>query len=143
MVKQLSAFGAGLTFGLGLVISQMVNPAKVLAFLDVFGNWDPSLAFVMGGALAVTAVGYRLVLRQSRPVLADGFQIPSKRSVDRQLVLGALLFGVGWGLVGLCPGPAIAAIFLGGAEAITFLAAMTVGVVAYGLSPLDARSQAA
>ena len=110
MARHLVALLAGLVFGLGLVISQMVNPAKVIAFLDLFGNWDPSLAFVMGAALIVTAIGYRLVWRRPRPVLAERFQVPGNRKLDARLAIGALLFGLGWGLVGLCPGPAIAAI---------------------------------
>lgn len=133
MARHLVALLAGLVFGLGLVISQMVNPAKVIAFLDLFGNWDPSLAFVMGAALIVTAIGYRLVWRRPRPVLAERFQVPGNRKLDARLAIGALLFGLGWGLVGLCPGPAIAAITIGGVEALGFLAAMAVGMVAFEL----------
>ena len=116
MGRNISALLAGLVFGLGLTVSSMVNPAKVLAFLDLFGNWDPSLAFVMGGALVVTALGYRLVWRRDRPVFAERFQVPGNRKVDARLAFGAVLFGIGWGLVGLCPGPAISALsstFLG------------------------------
>lgn len=131
MGRNISALLAGLVFGLGLTVSQMVNPAKVLAFLDVLGDWDPSLAFVMGAALVVTAIGYRLVWTGQRPVFADQFQIPANRSIDIRLALGAVLFGVGWGLVGLCPGPAIAAISIGGAEAIGFLAAMAAGMALF------------
>ncbi|MBF34149.1 MAG: hypothetical protein CME94_08030 [Hyphomonadaceae bacterium] len=133
MARHLVALLAGLVFGLGLVISQMVNPAKVIAFLDLFGNWDPSLAFVMGAALIVTAIGYRLVWRRPRPVLAERFQVPGNRKLDARLAIGALLFGLGWGLVGLCPGPAIAAITIGGAEALGFLAAMAAGMLAFEL----------
>lgn len=142
-MKQMSAFAAGLVFGLGLVISQMVNPAKVLGFLDLFGNWDPSLAFVMGGALVVTAIGYPLVWRRSRPVLADQFHVAANRTIDRRLAAGAVLFGVGWGLVGLCPGPAIAAVTVGGGKALAFLVAMTIGVVAFDLSPFTSRAKSA
>lgn len=130
-MKQVYAFAVGLLFGLGLVISQMVNPAKVLGFLDIFGNWDPSLAFVMGSALIVTAVGYRLTWRRSQPLLGDQFHLPTNTTIDRRLALGAILFGIGWGLVGLCPGPAIAAIAIGGGKALAFLGAMTVGVIAF------------
>ncbi|RIJ21677.1 YeeE/YedE family protein [Henriciella barbarensis] len=133
MARNLMALLAGLTFGLGLVISQMVNPAKVIAFLDLFGNWDPSLAFVMGAALIVTAIGYRLVWLRQRPVLADSFQVPGNRKVDAKLATGAVLFGIGWGLVGLCPGPAIAALTIGGGPALGFLAAMAVGMLAFEL----------
>lgn len=140
MGNNLSALTAGLIFGLGLTISQMVNPAKVLAFLDVFGNWDPSLAFVMGAALLVTAIGYRLVWARSSPVFADRFQVPGNRTVDTRLAVGAVLFGVGWGLVGLCPGPALAALTIGGGPAILFLASMVFGIVAFDVSPLSGRA---
>jgi len=96
---------AGLLFGAGLLISGMANPAKVLNFLDVLGHWDPSLAFVMGGAVACTLVGYPLVQRRSSPLLTSGFQMPTRNDIDRPLVIGAVLFGVGWGLSGYCPGP--------------------------------------
>ncbi len=131
MERNLAALAAGLVFGLGLTISQMVNPAKVLSFLDLFGGWDPSLAFVMGAALAVTAIGYRLVWRRKAPLYADEFQTPGDMPIDKRLAAGALLFGVGWGLVGLCPGPAIAAATIGGAEAAVFLIAMSAGVAAF------------
>jgi hypothetical protein len=101
----LSAFGTGLLFGLGLIVSQMVNPAKVLGFLDIFGHWDPSLAFVMGGAVAVSALGSVIAKRRGVPVLAARLEIPSRRDLDRRLIGGAAVFGIGWGLVGLCPGP--------------------------------------
>lgn len=110
MGRLVSALLAGVIFGLGLTVSEMVNPAKVIAFLDVLGNWDPSLAFVMGSALVVTAIGYRLVWLLARPVFAPTFQVPGSRHVDGRLATGAVLFGIGWGLVGLCPGPAIAAL---------------------------------
>lgn len=131
MGRNITALIAGLIFGLGLVISQMVNPAKVIAFLDIFGNWDPSLAFVMGGALLVTAIGYRLAWRRQKPVFAERFQVPGNRKVDTRLAVGAVLFGIGWGLVGLCPGPAISALTIGGVEAIGFLAAMAAGMLAF------------
>jgi hypothetical protein len=131
MGRNFSALIAGLVFGLGLTISEMVNPAKVLAFLDLFGNWDPSLAFVMGGALIVTAIGYRLVWTRARPVFADQFQVPGNRDIDTRLAVGAILFGMGWGLVGLCPGPAIAALTFGGPELYVFLAAMAIGMVVF------------
>ncbi|MCL4148437.1 UNVERIFIED_CONTAM: hypothetical protein GTU68_036930 [Idotea baltica] len=119
----------------------MVNPAKVRAFLDVFGNWDPSLAFVMGAALLVTAIGYRLVWLRERPVFSDRFQVPGNRKIDMRLAIGAVLFGAGWGLIGLCPGPALAAITFGGAPAFIFLATMVVGILAFDMSPLSGRER--
>jgi uncharacterized membrane protein YedE/YeeE len=133
MHKNLTALLAGLTFGLGLTISQMVNPAKVLGFLDIFGNWDPSLALVMASALAVTALGYRLAWRQPKPVLADDFQLPTEGRIDWRLATGSVLFGGGWGLVGLCPGPAIAALVIGGLPALGFFAAMLAGMAGYAV----------
>ena len=128
MLRNASALAAGLIFGLGLVISQMVNPDKVISFLDIFGDWDPSLAFVMGSGLIVTFIGYRLVWQKPRPIAADTYQVPSKRTIDKKLAIGAILFGIGWGLVGLCPGPAIAALFIGGLPVIVFLGAMILGM---------------
>lgn len=140
MGKNLSALLAGLIFGIGLTVSQMVNPEKVRAFLDVFGNWDPSLAFVMGAALLVTAAGYRLAWTRTRPVFDEQFQVPGNRAIDTPLAIGAILFGAGWGLVGLCPGPALAAITIGGSPAFIFLAAMIGGILAFNLSPLSKRT---
>ncbi len=135
MGSKLMALVAGLVFGIGLTVSQMVNPAKVLAFLDVTGNWDPSLAFVMGGALLVTFVGYRLAWRRPKPLLGERFALPTARQIDLPLIAGAVLFGVGWGLVGLCPGPAIAALTLGGWPVLLFVGAMVAGMaLAEGLS---------
>ena len=133
MGRNISALFAGLVFGLGLTISEMINPAKVLAFLDILGNWDPSLAFVMGAALVVTAIGYRLVWARPQPVFADRFQVPGNRTLDARLAAGAILFGIGWGLVGLCPGPAISALTIGGAPILIFIAAMAAGVIIYEL----------
>ncbi|WP_339798043.1 DUF6691 family protein [uncultured Hyphomonas sp.] len=128
MGRNLSALLAGLVFGLGLTFSEMVNPAKVLAFLDILGNWDPSLAFVMGAALLVTAIGYRIVWRAERPLFATEFQVPGNRSIDTRLATGAILFGAGWGLVGLCPGPAISALSFGGPPIFIFMASMAAGM---------------
>lgn len=127
LLRDAAALLAGTLFGLGLAISQMINPRKVLAFLDLAGDWDPSLAFTMGGALLVTATGYRLVLRRPGPVLAASFHLPAKTTVDWRLLAGAALFGVGWGLGGYCPGPAISALALGTAEPWIFIVAMLAG----------------
>ncbi len=130
-MQKLTAFFAGLIFGLGLVVSQMTNPAKVISFLDVFGQWDPSLALVMGAALIVTAIGYRFVLKRQAPVFADRFQLPTRTDLDARLMTGAALFGIGWGLVGLCPGPAIAGLAIGGTQILIFLAAMAAGMALF------------
>ncbi len=131
----LSAFAAGLLFGLGLIVSQMVNPGKVLAFLDVTGSWDPSLAFVMVGAIAASGVGYAVAKSRGAPILDDRLEIPSRGDFDARLVGGAALFGVGWGLVGLCPGPAVAALPLGLWQGLAFVAAMLVGMALFAALP--------
>ncbi len=128
MIRELTSLGAGILFGLGLSISQMMNPAKVKGFLDVAGDWDPSLAFVMAGALAVTAVGYRIILGRSAPLFAPSFQVPGARRVDVPLVVGAAIFGVGWGLGGFCPGPAVAGLAYGIAPVLVFVASMLAGM---------------
>lgn len=128
MRKAITGLVAGLIFGIGLTISQMTNPAKVLGFLDIFGNWDPSLAFVMGGAMAVTTLGYFLVWKRKSPIFEDQFHIPTNNKIDPPLILGAVLFGAGWGLAGLCPGPAIAGLAIGGWQIWVFLAAMLTGM---------------
>src|ERR1700736_3113960 len=131
----LSAFAAGLLFGLGLIVSQMVNPAKVLAFLDVTGAWDPSLAFVMVGAIAASAVGYVLARRHGQSALGERLEIPRRRDFDGRLVGGAVIFGVGWGLVGLCPGPALVIFPLGFWQASIFVASMLAGVGLFAALP--------
>src|ERR671913_1238280 len=110
MALNVSAFASGLLFGLGLIVSQMVNPAKVLGFLDIFGEWDPSLALVMGGAVAVSALGTLIARRRGVPVLAPRLEIPTRRDLDPRLIGGAALFGIGGGLFGLWPRPALAAL---------------------------------
>ena len=121
----------GLTFGAGLSVSGMTNPAKVLGFLDIFGKWDPTLAFVMGGALAVSAFGYFVARRQDNSWLGEPFAIPTRRDLDPKLFGGAALFGAGWGLVGLCPGPALANLSRGSVEIGVFVAAVMAGVIGY------------
>lgn len=123
----------GLIFGAGLAISGMVNPAKVLGFLDVTGHWDPSLALVMAGGVAVFAVGFLLVKRTSHPVFAAKFEIPTRRDIDPRLVAGAVLFGIGWGLAGFCPGPALTSLAFGITKVYVFVAAMVAGSLAYGV----------
>ncbi len=130
MNRTLAGLLTGLLFGAGLSLSGLINPAKVVAFLDVAGAWDPSLAFVMLGAVVVTAVGYRLVLRGGRPLFEPGFTLPTRRDLDRNLLVGAGLFGVGWGLGGYCPGPALAGIGFGAAETLVFVAFMLIGMFA-------------
>jgi uncharacterized membrane protein YedE/YeeE len=123
----------GIVFGAGLAVSGMTDPAKVLAFLDVFGTWDPTLAFVMGGALAVSGVGYGIARRRTRPWLGQAFAIPTRRDLDASLIGGAALFGIGWGLVGLCPGPALANLARGSVEIALFVGAMMVGILGHRL----------
>ena len=142
MIALAVPFLAGLLFGIGLVVSQMVDPAKVLGFLDVAGAWDPSLALVMAGALAVTALGYRLATWYGRPLAAERFQFPTRIDIDRPLVIGAVLFGLGWGTAGYCPGPAIASLAFGRIEIVIFVMAMLAGMAAYrvtGDRPIGGR----
>jgi len=124
----------GLVFSAGLAVSGMTNPAKVLGFLDVLGRWDPTLAFVMAGALAVSAAGFALSRRRRRPWLASAFAIPSRRDLDARLVGGAALFGIGWGMVGVCPGPALANLGRGSGEAVLFVGAMVAGMALHRLA---------
>lgn len=118
----------GLLFGLGLVISGMSDPAKVLNFLDLFGTWDPSLAFVMGGAVTVAFIGFRLVLRRDAPIMGSTFHLPSKNDIDSRILAGPAVFGIGWGLGGFCPGPALTALGLGEPGTLVFLPAMFLGM---------------
>ncbi|WP_196259905.1 DUF6691 family protein [Pelagibacterium limicola] len=124
----LSALLAGLVFGAGIAVSGMINPAKVLNFLDLAGAWDPSLIFVMGGAVAVATIGYRLVFRRTRPLFDTSFHLPTRTTVDARLVGGSALFGVGWGIVGFCPGGAIPALGLFEPDAAIFVVAMLAGL---------------
>ncbi len=124
----LSALLIGLIFGAGIAVSGMINPAKVLNFFDLAGSWDPSLAFVMGGALAVTFIGYRMVLKRSAPLCGDRFHLPARRDIDAALVGGSALFGIGWGIAGFCPGGAIPALGLLRPEPVVFVAAMLAGI---------------
>jgi uncharacterized protein len=136
----LSAALAGVVFGVGLALAQMVDPRKVLGFLDIAGAWDASLLFVLGGAVLVAAAGFRLVLKRSAPQFGDRFHISSWTAVDRPLLVGSALFGIGWGLAGYCPGPAIASLGFGNPEALWFVPAMVAGA---GLQRWQARRRAA
>ena len=129
MTRIIASLVSGLIFGLGLIVSGMVNPAKVLGFLDVAGNWDPSLAFVMGGAVAVTFLGFKLLGTKPRPVFAEKFHWPTASEIDTKLIAGSAIFGAGWGLGGFCPGPAIASLGLLRPGTLMFLAAMVVGMI--------------
>jgi hypothetical protein len=128
---------AGLLFGVGLTVSSMISPAKVLAFLDIAaiadGRWDPSLALVLAGALGTTALGYAPVLRRKAPLVAPRFALPTATAIDARLVVGAVLFGIGWGLVGLCPGPALAGLSQGSGKTFLFVAALFAGIGAHRL----------
>lgn len=141
MKRIVAALLAGVLFGVGLALSRMIDPRVVLGFLDVFGRFDPTLAFVLGGAVGTTILVFRLILRRGRPLLADAFQLPTLRAVDRPLVLGAGMFGVGWGLAGYCPGPALVGAAGGINTALMFLPAMIAGALLHrALRPrLDPR----
>lgn len=128
----LVSFFVGLLFGIGLIVGGMTNPAKVQGFLDLAGHWDPSLAFVMGGAVLVGLVAFRFAGKRERSLLGEAMRLPTARQIDRRLVLGGLAFGIGWGLAGYCPGPALASLALGG-KPLVFSIAMVVGMVIFEL----------
>lgn len=134
MRQNLVALITGLLFGLGLSLAQMIDRERVLGFLDVAGTWDPTLLFVFGGAVAVTVVAFRFVLRRPKPLCANKFYLPTKQDIDRPLVVGAALFGVGWGIAGYCPGPAITALVLGLWNPVLFIIALIVGSLTYQLT---------
>ena len=126
MSKLVSLF-CGIIFGIGLVISQMINPAKVLGFLNLFGEWDPSLAFVMIGALIVSSPLFHLFKNKEKPIFSTSFSISENKEIDKRLIFGSILFGAGWGVAGLCPGPAISSIALLNISSVTFLFSMFIG----------------
>lgn len=128
-MKTLMGYIAGLLFGLGVAVSGMTDPARVLGFLDLFGAWDPTLLWVLGGAVITNFIGYRLVLRREHPVFAGSFQLPGRNDLDARLIGGAALFGIGWGLSGYCPGPAIASVSGLSVPLAAMLAAMVLGWV--------------
>jgi uncharacterized protein len=132
--RMLSAFIWGAIFGAGLVIGGMTQPSKVVGFLDIAGNWDASLAFVMIGAIAVNAIAYRFVSARAKPMLAQEFAIPKRREIEGRLIGGAVLFGVGWGLGGFCPGPGVTSLLSGHIAAPVFVIGMLGGMIAYSLA---------
>jgi len=132
-MNALAAFASGLVFGVGLILSGMTDPGKIIAFLDVAGIWDPSLAFVMGGAIFVGLFAFRLAGSRARAFLGGAMQLPHRRDIDNRLVGGSVLFGVGWGLAGFCPGPALVSLASGVGKAAVFVAAMLGGMLIYSI----------
>lgn len=132
-MRVLMALMVGLLFGLGLILSGMSDPAKVLGFLDLAGSWDPSLAFVMGGAVLVGSLVFPFATKRSKSILGDAMRIPTATQIDRRLVLGGLTFGIGWGMAGYCPGPALASLALGGVKPMLFVVAMLTGMGVFEL----------
>lgn len=135
------AFVTGLIFGLGLILSGMTDPSKVIGFLDITGNWDPSLAFVMGGAILVGSIAFHFAKGRTKAISGDAMRLPTATQIDRPLVLGGLAFGAGWGLSGYCPGPALASLAQGGAKPVIFVAAMLAGMAIYELQDKLANSR--
>ena len=131
--RLIPAFAAGTLFGAGLTVSGMTDPQRVRGFLDLFGQWDPTLAFVMGGAIIVMAIAWRLRGRMGHPLFAEQFVLPSRSDLDVRLILGSALFGIGWGIAGLCPGPAIASFALAPAAILPFVTAMLAGMAIHHL----------
>ncbi len=140
MKYSLSAFGAGLVFGIGLLISGMANPEKVLGFLDLAGAWDPSLAFVMGGAIIVGVFAFTVARKRTLSFLGAEMKLPANKQIDRRLMVGSLMFGAGWGLAGFCPGPGLVALGAGEAKAAIFVAAMIAGMAIFELIERSRRS---
>ncbi len=132
-MRKLTAFLAGLIFGLGLLLAGMANPAKVLGFLDLAGNWDPSLALVMVGAIAVAIVPLNWARRQQQSLLGAPMRLPVSSKLDRRLIVGSLVFGIGWGIAGICPGPAVAITLTGHWQSLVFMLAMLTGFWGYGV----------
>ena len=129
MTRLITALIIGAVFGIGLAIAGMLNPSKVSGFLDVFGDWDPSLAFVMGGGVLVNAIGHRFVMQRKAPIQSATFSMPTSTNIDKPLVIGSVIFGVGWGLAGLCPGPVVASLLLNGQAILPFFGLMIVGLL--------------
>ncbi len=135
MLVSLSSLVIGLIFGAGLTVSQMINPAKVIGFLDIAGDWDPTLGVVMAGALLGAVPGFALARRRRAPLLGGNFQVPRRRDIDARLIVGAAIFGIGWGLAGFCPGPALAALSTGAWPVALFVATMIAGMALHRLVP--------
>jgi uncharacterized protein len=135
-----SAFLVGLVFGIGLIVADMTNPAKVRGFLDIAGNWDPSLALVMGGAILVGLAAFRAAGKRERALLGGAMRLPAAGRIERRLVLGSLAFGIGWGLAGFCPGPALASLATGGGKVLLFSGAMLAGMIVFEI--LERRNSA-
>ncbi|QBP75714.1 YeeE/YedE family protein [Herbaspirillum huttiense] len=131
LLRNLAALAAGLLFGLGLIVSGMADPAKVLGFLDLAGQWDPSLALVMGGAIAIGLPAFTLARKRQRTLLGEPMQLPTARTIDRRLVLGSLLFGIGWGIAGICPGPALVLLGMASGKGLAFVLAMLAGMLLF------------
>ena len=131
MKQNLTALFSGLLFGFGLSLSQMIDRDRVLGFLDVSGAWDPTLLFVLGGAVGVTLIAFRFVLRLPQPILGKKFYLPTNKNIDFSLIIGAAIFGIGWGIAGYCPGPGITALVLGIGNPVLFLIAFIIGSLAY------------
>ena len=139
MMQVISAFITGLVFGLGLIVSGMTDPSKVLGFLDLAGNWDPSLVFVMGGAILVGFFAFHFAAERGETLLGDPLRLPTARQIDRRLVVGGLMFGAGWGLAGYCPGPALTSLLSGNSKPVIFVVAMLAGMAIFEL--LERRTQ--
>jgi uncharacterized protein len=139
MITIFIALLAGLIFGIGLILSEMANPAKVLSFLDMTGSWDPSLAFVMIGAISIGAIAFTVARRRSQTYLGSSLQLPTSRVIDKRLILGSLAFGIGWGMAGICPGPGLVLVGAGNLHGIVFVIAMLLGM---GIFELLERSRA-
>ncbi len=133
-IDTLSSFLVGLIFGIGLILAGMTNPAKVIGFLDITGTWDPSLAFVMGGAILVAIVAFRFAKKRTANFLGGAMRMPTSDMIDKRLVIGSLLFGAGWGMAGFCPGPALTSVGTGNPKAVIFVIAMIAGMAIFELA---------
>lgn len=139
-MQRIASLLAGVLFGAGLAVSGMIDPARVQGFLDLFGNWDPTLAFVMGGAMMPMAIAWWIKTRMQSPLAANSFDLPETRQIDRKLAIGAVLFGAGWGISGLCPGPALADLAIAPMPALIFVAAMFAGMCLHRVTTSNANS---
>ena len=129
MARLITALIIGAVFGIGLAIAGMLNPSKVVGFLNIFGDWDPSLAFVMGGGVLLNAIGHSFVMKRKAPIQCAAFSMPTSTNIDKPLVIGSVIFGIGWGLAGLCPGPVVASLLLNGQAMLPFFGLMIAGLL--------------